>query len=150
MRPAARSGMTTVQLRERDEDLARAFPVLVQLRPHLTLGTFLAQARRQRDAHGWCFATVEADARVLACAGYRIGEWLAWGKTLYVDDLVTDEAARSEGHGDRLFDWLVARAREAGCAQLHLDSGVQRFAAHRFYLRKRMDITSHHFAVKLS
>jgi hypothetical protein len=32
---------------------------------------------------------------------------------------------------------------------LHLDSGVQRFAAHRFYLARRMDITCHHFALKL-
>jgi hypothetical protein len=30
-----------------------------------------------------------------------------------------------------------------------LDSGVQRFGAHRFYLRRRMDITSHHFALDL-
>jgi N-acetylglutamate synthase-like GNAT family acetyltransferase len=142
--------MTTLQLRERDEDLARAFPVLSQLRPHLTVETFVAQARRQREAHGWCFATVEEGDRVLACAGYRIAEWLAWGKALYVDDLVTDETTRSQGHGDRLFDWLVLRAREAGCAELHLDSGVQRFAAHRFYLRKRMNISSHHFALKLA
>jgi GNAT superfamily N-acetyltransferase len=142
--------MTTIQLRERDEHLSRAFPVLAQLRPHLTLEAFLAQARRQRDAHGYRFATVEDGGVVLACAGYRIGEWLAWGKTLYVDDLVTDEGTRSRGHGEALFEWLVREAREAGCAQLHLDSGVQRFGAHRFYLRKRMDITSHHFALKLT
>jgi hypothetical protein len=30
-----------------------------------------------------------------------------------------------------------------------LDSGVQRFGAHRFYLRRRMNITSHHFAIDL-
>jgi GNAT superfamily N-acetyltransferase len=142
--------MATIQVRESDTDLARAFPVLAQLRPHLTLEAFIAQARRQRDAHGWTLATVEHEERVLACAGYRIAEWLAWGKTLYVDDLVTDEHTRSRGHGEQLFDWLELRAREAGCAQLHLDSGVQRFAAHRFYLRKRMDITSHHFVLKLA
>jgi len=33
--------------------------------------------------------------------------------------------------------------------QLHLDSGVQRFSAHRFYLSKRMEISSHHFSLKL-
>ncbi len=33
--------------------------------------------------------------------------------------------------------------------QLTLDSGVQRFAAHRLYLRQRMDITSHHFTMNL-
>jgi hypothetical protein len=48
-----------------------------------------------------------------------------------------------------LFDWLVAQAREHGCARLELDSGVQRFRAHRFYLMKRMEISSHHFMLKL-
>jgi hypothetical protein len=32
---------------------------------------------------------------------------------------------------------------------LHLDSGVRRFDAHRFYLNKRMNISSHHFSMVL-
>lgn len=40
-------------------------------------------------------------------------------------------------------------AREKDYDQFHLDSGVQRFGAHRFYLTKRMDISSHHFALRL-
>jgi GNAT superfamily N-acetyltransferase len=86
---------------------------------------------------------------VQACAGFRILEYLWVGKTLYVDDLITASSARSRGHGHELFEWLEAHAREAGCAELHLDSGVQRFAAHRFYLRERMHIVAHHFALKL-
>jgi GNAT superfamily N-acetyltransferase len=62
---------------------------------------------------------------------------------------VTRAADRSRGYGDQLLDWLVDHACGLGCDQLHLDSGVQRFAAHRFYLRNRMDITAHHFALKL-
>ena len=67
----------------------------------------------------------------------------------YVDDLVTDESERSLGYGGALFDWLVAEARAEGCGKLELDSGVQRFAAHRFYLTKRMIISSHHFSLEL-
>ena len=37
-------------------------------------------------------------------------------------------------------NWLVEYARGEGCDQFHLDSGVQRFAAHRFYLNRRMAI----------
>jgi hypothetical protein len=43
----------------------------------------------------------------------------------------------------------VEEARREGCRALHLDSGVQRFAAHRFYLGKRMEITSRHFGLAL-
>jgi len=130
------------------EDIARCFPVMRELRPHFELAVFIPQVQRQqRD--GYRVAFVEADGVVEACAGFRLSENLAWGRFLYVDDLVTAESARSRGHGARLMEWLIEQARSAGCAQLHLDSGVQRFAAHRFYLRERMEITSHHFGLKL-
>jgi len=47
-------------------------------------------------------------------------------------------------------DWLEAVAREDGCGQLHLDSGVQRFDAHRFYFTRGMAIRSHHFGRDLA
>jgi GNAT superfamily N-acetyltransferase len=81
--------------------------------------------------------------------GFRISESLAWGKFLYVDDLVTRSVARSQGYGAELFNWLVNYATDQACQQLTLDSGVQRFAAHRFYLQHRMHITSHHFTLNL-
>jgi GNAT superfamily N-acetyltransferase len=86
---------------------------------------------------------------VVAVTGFRLLENLAWEKFLYVDDLVTDDARRSCGHGERLLAWLIDLARVSGCDQVHLDSGVQRFDAHRFYLRHRFRITSHHFAMTL-
>ena len=54
-------------------------------------------------------------------------------------------AGRWASLGWRLFDWLLAEARREGCEQLHLDSGVQRYEAHGFYLKNRLHITSHHF-----
>ena len=133
---------------ETPEEIARCFPVMRELRPRFEMEVFVAQVQRQRHA-GYRLAFVEADGVVVACAGFRLSENLALGRFLYVDDLVTAESARSRGHGARLMEWLVGQARATGCAQLHLDSGVQRFAAHRFYLRERMEITSHHFGLKL-
>ena len=49
-----------------------------------------------------------------------------------------------------LLRWLVRDASERGLDQLHLDSGVQRHGAHRFYLAHRFAITSHHFAMELN
>ena len=92
---------------------------------------------------------VEDGGEVRCVAGYRILESLAWGKFLYVDDLITAERDRSRGFGQQLFEWLLQTARSEACEEFHLDSGVQRFGAHRFYLGQRMDITCHHFARKL-
>jgi hypothetical protein len=41
--------------------------------------------------------------------------------------------------------WLEGLARSRGCRVLALESGVQRFSAHRFRLRQRMEIRAHHF-----
>jgi hypothetical protein len=49
--------------------------------------------------------------------------------------------------GDRCVG--VAGWRVVACSRLSLDSGVTRHDAHRFYLRERMVIASHHFAKKL-
>ena len=138
----------TVRPAETDDEIAACFPVMAQLRPHLSAGEFVARVRRQMLS-GYRLAFVDDAGRVAAVAGYRLSENLAWGRFLYVDDLVTDAAARSRGHGERLLAWLTAEAERHGCAELHLDSGVQRHAAHRFYLRERMDITSHHFSKRL-
>ena len=136
----------TIHLAETDADVRRCFPVLVQLRPHLDPPTFVADVRRQQEG-GYRLALLEDGGDVRAVAGYRVLEMLSRGRFLYVDDLVTDGAARSRGYGDRLFAWLLEQAQAEGCRRLDLDSGVERPAAHRFYFRKRMRIASFHFAV---
>ena len=142
--------MINICLAESEEQISLCFPVMAELRPHLLEREFVERVRRQQRENGYQLAFLEESAAVRAVAGFRFAEFLAWGRILYVDDLVTASAERSRGHGQALFGWLVARAKANGCAQLHLDSGVQRFDAHRFYLRQRMSITSHHFALELS
>lgn len=138
----------TIAHADTESRIARCYPVMSQLRPHIPEAEFVPQVQRQQQ-NGYRLAYLEADSRVRAVAGYRLLESLAWGPFCYVDDLVTAERDRSQGYGQTLFDWLIERSREAGCRQFHLDSGVQRFGAHRFYLGNRMDITCHHFAMSL-
>jgi GNAT superfamily N-acetyltransferase len=142
--------MSIVKLADSDADLRRCFPVIQQLRTHFDQEeTFVAQARRQMANERWRLAFVEDDGEVVALAGFRLLEGLHSGKTLYVDDLVTREDRRSKGHGETLMQWLEDRARKAGCQTFSLDSGTQRTAAHRFYFRTGMTISSFHFAKKL-
>ncbi len=138
----------TISHAKNEDDVARCYPVIAQLRPHLNAEAFVDQALRQM-ADGYALLYAAVNDVIAGVAGYRILENLAWGRFLYIDDLVTDETWRSQGIGTALFEFLAEAARENGCAELHLDSGVQRFGAHRFYLANRMDITSHHFGMKL-
>ena len=138
-----------IALAEDRESVERCFAVMRELRTHLRdEDEFVGRVLRQQ-AQGYRLAFLEAGDEVRAVAGYRLSENLAWGRFLYVDDLVTRAADRSQNWGRLLFEWLVTAARQAGCGQLHLDSGVQRFAAHRFYLTRRMEISSHHFSLAL-
>jgi GNAT superfamily N-acetyltransferase len=137
-----------VKLATSDPEIARCYPVVVQLRPHLSEDAFVPTVRRQQLG-GYELAFVEDEGEVAAVAGFRLLDNLFAGRMLYVDDLVTDERRRSKGFGKALFDDLVEHARANGCLTLELDSGVQRFDAHRFYLSNRMAITSHHFRLKL-
>jgi len=130
------------------KEFLRCYPVMAELRPHLTESEFLRRVEAQAQEN-YNIAFVEHEGRAVCVAGFRLMHSLAWGRFLYVDDLVTHELERSKGFGQELMAWLVQHAREAGCDQFHLDSGVQRFDAHRFYLASGMDITCHHFALKL-
>jgi len=132
-----------------DAEIEACYSVMSQLRPHITTaGDLLLRVRRQMEQGYQLLGGSDAN-RVVAVAGFRLTEMLAWGKALYIDDLVTDSTERSKGYGEQLLQWLTRHAREHGCAELHLDSGVQRFDAHRFYLSQRMKISSHHFSLDL-
>lgn len=139
-----------IRLAQSDAELDRLSPVIRQLRPQYDHDTLVAQIKAQQ-ADGYHLAYVESeDGRVLCVAGFVISTKLAYGRHLYVDDLVTDAAARSTGAGKAMMGWLKSHARAQGCVQVHLDSGVQRFDAHRFYLREGFRIASHHFAIDLA
>lgn len=137
-----------VKLAETAGEIERCFPVMAHLRPHLVAGEFVGRVKAQQ-AQGYRLAYLEDESAVVAVAGFRVMEVLATGRTLYVDDLVTDETRRSRGYGKAMLDWLEAYARAAGCATFSLDSGTHRQEAHAFYFRERMRVTSFHFVKKL-
>ena len=86
-----------------------------------------------------------------AVAGFRIGNNLADGHYLHVDDLVARTEFRRRGLGTALLVWLAREAANLGCEHLSLDSAVgpQRADAHRLYLNSGLTITAHHFERKL-
>ena len=135
-----------VYLLQSNSELGKVAEVLLQLRPQYDLQGLKVQIEKQQEA-GYQIAYVKQSEEILCVAGFVVGEKLAWGKYIYIDDLVTNEASRSTGAGSFIINWFKHYAKEIGCQQLHLDSGVQRFSAHRFYLRERFNIGSHHFSI---
>jgi GNAT superfamily N-acetyltransferase len=138
-----------ISLATSSEQIGHCSSVMRELRPHIKPIDFAARVLKQQE-EGYQLVYLEFDGIIRSVAGFRMLNLLFSGRTLYIDDLVTHDSDQSQGFGTAVFDWLVKYAKQQKCEYLTLDSGVQRFAAHRFYLKRGMDITSHHFQLKLN
>lgn len=140
--------MHRIEIADSDEALLACYEVMSQLRPEIAAEDFVERIRQQQ-AEGYRLAALWHEARPVAVAGYRLQTNLYAGKQLYVDDLVTLPAMRSNGFGAILLTWLRKTAKAETCAQLHLDSGLQRTDAHRFYKDQGMEIVGYHFRIEV-
>lgn len=104
----------SIRVATTDSEIAACYPVMRELRPHVAENQFLTRVRSQERA-GYRLAYVQESIGVVAVAGFRVGENLAWGRFLYVDDLVTLPVHRSKGYGAKLFYWLKEQATKEGC-----------------------------------
>lgn len=141
-----------IQRLQTEAEIARCFEVVRELRPKLeSADHFLTLMRRvlAEGAQGAQIAALEAEGAVTTVAVFRVQTMLVSGLTMYVDDLITAERSRSQGHGKAMLTWLVNHARERGCETFSLDSGTFRKDAHAFYFREGMRISSFHFERKL-
>ena len=140
--------MEPLDLEPGDARLARVWPVLRELRDHLS-DDELARRHAEAAPQGYRVTAGEVDGQTVVVAGWRVATTMAHGRVLHVDDLVTAAAARGRGHGAALLAHLEARAAADGCARVRLDSGVSRHAAHRFSFRAGYHSASHAFAKEL-
>jgi len=100
-------------------------------------------------ANGGEMAVAAVNERVVGIVVYRL-LISTFGRRMYLDDLVVDEAERSAGHGKRLLDWCAEEGRRRGAHHLDLESGTHRTRAHRFYFREGMTIFGFSFRKTLN
>ncbi|MGO4724039.1 MULTISPECIES: GNAT family N-acetyltransferase [unclassified Inquilinus] len=139
-----------LRLVEDEAAVAACWPLMRQLRPHLATAAELVSRWRRQAASGYRLLALWRDGRPVALAGFRVQDNLVHGVHLYVDDLVTDEAERSGGHGARLMARLVEEGRALGCSRLVLDTPLTNVLGHRFYYRNGLLATALRFAQPLS
>lgn len=140
--------MSKIQIAKSLETIEQCFPVMKELRPHICREDFVSQVIRQQES-GYELAFIEETTKIKSLAGFREAEYLAWGKVLYIDDLITAPEACGNGYGSTLLKYLIEEAKKRKCAQIHLDTGHHRHDAHRVYLKHGFQIKSHHMAMVL-
>lgn len=90
---------TKIQLATESEQIRSCYKIMHQLRPHLTSEqAFIEQVQRQ-IREGYNLAYIQDGEQVKALTGFRFLEFLAWGKVVYIDDLVSDATTRRNGYG---------------------------------------------------
>jgi GNAT superfamily N-acetyltransferase len=130
-------------------DTSLAFEAMRGLRTHYDdEAEFVRRVDEDQRPQGYRIVGAFEEERCVAVAGFRLIRNLATGDHIYVDDLATHPDARRRGHGRALLEWCAEEARRLGCAELQLDSAVERarLDAHRLYFNWGMRITSYHFA----
>lgn len=137
-----------ISIAQTDAEIQDCYAVMSELRPHLSKDEFFQRVKNQAENYGFRIVYL-LDGEVKAVGGFRVAEWLSGGKYLEIEDLATKDGARSKGYGGALFDWLVEFAEQENCDQIRLVSHVKRYAAHRFYLNKKMIIEAHYFSLPL-
>jgi GNAT superfamily N-acetyltransferase len=139
---------TTADIRvARDEtEVRRCWKAYKELRPNLQSEDDLVARWRTQTAEGFQMIYIQEGDIAVAAAGYRFLNTLAWGRVLYVDDLVALTGRQKTGLGTAILRYLQAEARTLGCDAVHLDTGYHRHLAHAAYLRNGFHFSCHHLA----
>ena len=149
VRRSETNGALMIKLAQNDNEIADCFQVMKQLRTELVEAAFVPLVR-ELMSDGYQLAYLRDETQVVCVAGFKISKNLFLGKHLYVEDLSTLESERSKDYGKQIMVWLRNLAIAEECSAFHLDSGVQRHRAHKFYLNQNMDIVSYHFVEKIT
>lgn len=130
-------------------DIKKCKKALLALRPHMPEHSFVTTIQGMMQ-EGYQLAFIEDETgQAAAVIGFRYLWFTYNGKHLYIDDLSTLPEVRGKGYGGMLIDHVCDLAKQKGYAVVTLDSGHQRFDAHRLYLNKGFTISSHHFSKQL-
>ena len=131
------------------DDIAGSFEAFLELRLELfDRQSFTEQVMKQQK-EGYHVIAIIDDGEIVSCVGFRIMTTLAFGKTLYIDDLITKEKHRKKGYAQALLNHIKDVAKDKNCQEIHLDSGYTRHRAHKVYLQEGFEFCCHHLSLKI-
>lgn len=130
-------------------DLKRFYPVMKELRKDLALSDYLVICELAKATSGYGMVAIEENRQILAVMGYRVLYDFVHGKHLYIDDLVSTEAHRSQGLGSKLLNYAENLAKELGCKGLRLCTGIENELGKKFYEREGWNLRAVVYKKKL-
>lgn len=129
----------TIEIRQIDfnnsNDLETAFPIMQQLRSHLTYDKFCGLLIQMAKEDYKLWAAIENNF-MIGLVSSRLYTDLVRGPHIYVDDLVISEKARSRGVGAKLLNHLEQLSLNEGQGLLRLCCGLENNGGLKFYRKE--------------
>lgn len=126
------TGNEIIELRT-TEEIKSAYSIMKELRSHLSEETYVELVKEAVDVDRYHLFALYAGEEIVAVTGFKEMTTLYYGRFVWVCDLVTSSAHRSQGYGEELLTFVEDWAREHGMESVALSSGISRLRAHRFY-----------------
>jgi len=114
------------------DELEQAFPLVSQLRTHLSFDEYIKLVKTMR-ADGYRAVGLYKDGKLVSYAGFARMINLYYGEHIWVYELVTGKTERGKGYGKLLLEYIEKYAWDNSLTCVALSSGLHREDAHRFY-----------------
>lgn len=130
-------------------ELTAVFPIISELRPHLTLESFIQLYEEANKASDYQLMVFEENHQIIGVMGYRILTDFVHGRHFYIDDLVTTHTNRSKGLGSQMLQVAEHIAKDAKCSGLRLCTGIQNENGKKFYEKNNWQLKAVAYKKKL-
>ncbi|MCU5745321.1 GNAT family N-acetyltransferase [Staphylococcus sp. SQ8-PEA] len=116
-----------------EDEVSQAFEVVKQLRTHLTKDEYLDLVTESIRDDGYRMFGMFESTEIVGIVAFQAQTTLHHGRSLWVTDLVVDEAWRSKDIGARLLSYLENWADEQGYSNMMLSSSIDKSDAQQFF-----------------
>jgi len=129
-------------------ELQNAYPIVRQLRKHLSMDDFIELAR-QMMGNGYRAFCLFTNGKIVAYTGIAVLTNLYYGKHIWVYELVVDEALQGKGYGKQMLSFVEQYAKDNSISCIALSSGLEKVSAHKFYEKSMNYKTTSNVFVKI-
>jgi GNAT superfamily N-acetyltransferase len=125
------------------EEMFAAFDVLSNMYPDMNRAEYEA-VLPERVKNGYRMVGVFDGDTCVCSAGFWISYRFYCGKFIQLDNMVTVPDARSKGVGKLVVDFIKSLGKSESCQKVLIDTYVENYSAHRFFLREGFIIRGYH------
>lgn len=131
------------------KDMDLVIPLIMELSEYQTEESLLKSRMHEMFEQNYeCFA-IYLGEEVIGTFGLWFMTRHYAGKSCEVDHVFLKPSYQNRGFGKEIFEYIFKYAKEKGCEMQELNSYVQNFKSHKFYMNLDYVIKGYHFLKKL-